>query len=95
MPKIATYGYSERVAYYIREFAAYLELPEEHCFLLGIRAFLHDIGKSKTPREIRNKRGGLLNEQEWAIMQKHPLGEAEIPPQVRHPFLVVLHHQKT
>lgn len=91
-----TYGHSERVAYYVREFAAYLELPEEHRRLLEYGAFLHDIGKLETPREILNKRGSL-NEQEWAIMQKHPAWGAEILRPVRflQPIIsMVLHHHE-
>jgi HD-GYP domain-containing protein (c-di-GMP phosphodiesterase class II) len=33
--------------------------------------FLHDIGKSKIPLEILRKRG-MLSEEEWAVMKKHP-----------------------
>jgi HD-GYP domain-containing protein (c-di-GMP phosphodiesterase class II) len=33
--------------------------------------FLHDIGKSKVPLEIIRKRG-KLNQEEWAIIKKHP-----------------------
>jgi len=91
-----TYGHSERVAYYIKEFAAYLELPEEFSRLLEYGAFLHDIGKLETPREILNKKGSL-NEKEWAVMQEHPEWGAEMLRPVR--FLqpvvsMVLHHHE-
>ncbi|RJX28274.1 MAG: diguanylate cyclase [Dethiobacter sp.] len=91
-----TYGHSERVAYYIREFAAYLELSEEFSRLLEYGAFLHDIGKLETPREILNKKGSL-SEKERATMQEHPEWGAEILSPVR--FLqpvvtMVLHHHE-
>jgi len=44
---------------------------------LGITALLHDIGKSKIPREILNKPAALDNE-EWELMKKHPLAGVEI-----------------
>lgn len=91
-----TYGHSERVAYYIREFAAYLGLTEEFSRLLEYGAFLHDIGKLETPREILNKKGPL-NEQEWAIMQEHPRLGAEIlrPIKFLQPIIsMILHHHE-
>ena len=33
--------------------------------------FLHDVGKSRVPLEILRKRG-KLNQDEWAVMKKHP-----------------------
>jgi HD-GYP domain-containing protein (c-di-GMP phosphodiesterase class II) len=44
---------------------------------LGITALLHDIGKSKVPREVLNKPASL-NEEEWGMMKKHPLMGVEI-----------------
>lgn len=41
-------------------------------FVLGTGALLHDLGKTKIPDEILNKRGTLTAE-EFAIVKKHPL----------------------
>jgi len=39
----------------------------------GVAALLHDIGKALIPQKILNK-NGPLNEVEWEIIKKHPLG---------------------
>jgi HD-GYP domain-containing protein (c-di-GMP phosphodiesterase class II) len=44
---------------------------------LGITALLHDIGKSKIPREVLTK-AGPLDEGEWGMMKKHPLLGVEV-----------------
>ncbi|MGE3177067.1 MAG: HD-GYP domain-containing protein [Vicinamibacterales bacterium] len=43
----------------------------------GLAALMHDIGKVRTPLEILNK-AGKLTEDEFAIMQQHPVDGAEI-----------------
>jgi HD-GYP domain-containing protein (c-di-GMP phosphodiesterase class II) len=44
---------------------------------LGVTAMLHDIGKSKIPKEVLNK-PGKLDDAEWNQMKKHPLAGVEI-----------------
>jgi HD-GYP domain-containing protein (c-di-GMP phosphodiesterase class II) len=44
---------------------------------LGITALLHDIGKSKIPREVLNKPSSF-DDGEWGIMKRHSLWGAEI-----------------
>jgi HD-GYP domain-containing protein (c-di-GMP phosphodiesterase class II) len=44
---------------------------------LGLTALLHDIGKSKIPKEILNK-PGPFNDGEWGLMKQHPLLGVEI-----------------
>jgi putative nucleotidyltransferase with HDIG domain len=44
---------------------------------LGLAALMHDIGKVRTPLEILNK-PEALTEDEFAIMQRHPVDGAEI-----------------
>jgi len=39
---------------------------------LGMGALLHDVGKISIPREVLNK-PGKLNDEEWDLMQRHPL----------------------
>jgi len=43
---------------------------------LGMTALLHDIGKSKIPREILNK-PSTFDEGEWGMMKRHPLWGVE------------------
>lgn len=43
----------------------------------GVAALLHDIGKVRTPPEILNK-PDQLNDEEFAIMRRHPVDGAEI-----------------
>jgi len=47
-----------------------LGLDEEKLFNLGFASFLHDIGKSRVPKELLQK-PGKLTEKEWEIMKKH------------------------
>jgi len=44
---------------------------------LGVAALLHDIGKVRIPNEILDKPGGLSDD-EWKIMQSHPLEGARL-----------------
>jgi len=48
-----------------------LGLSKPQLLDLGLAALLHDIGKSKLPLEILNKRGNL-DAQELALLQSHP-----------------------
>lgn len=63
----------------------------------GMGALLHDIGKAKIPLEVLNK-PGPLNEEEWAIMKKHPsfgfemLQDTPVPDRGKN--IVVQHHEK-
>jgi HD-GYP domain-containing protein (c-di-GMP phosphodiesterase class II) len=52
--------------------AAHSGFSEEQVVHIGIGALLHDVGMLLIPREIRQKRG-RLTEQEWIEIQKHPL----------------------
>ncbi len=44
---------------------------------LGITALLHDIGKSKIPKEIISK-PDKLNDDEWRLMKEHPMTGVEM-----------------
>lgn len=48
---------------------------------LGLGGLLHDIGKSRIPKEIINKSGRLTDE-EWALMRRHPEYSGEIVTQM-------------
>jgi len=62
----------------------------------GVAALLHDIGKALIPQEVLNKKGPL-NEVEWEIIKRHPLGglamllESEVPLFVKKAILE--HHE--
>lgn len=49
----------------------------EEMKLAGVGGLLHDIGKTKIPKEILNK-PGKLTEEEYKIVKKHPIYGAEI-----------------
>jgi len=58
-------------------FACTLGMSEAQILDLGIAAILHDIGKVFVPLEIVRK-PGPLTEDEWSIMQTHPIIGARI-----------------
>jgi putative nucleotidyltransferase with HDIG domain len=67
-----TYTHSANVLIFaLAVFESYQE-PEAAKVQLGLGALLHDIGKSKIPKVILNKRG-RLNTEEWEIVKTHPV----------------------
>lgn len=52
-------------------FGLHLELARDELVTLGTGALLHDIGKTRTPDVILNKRGPLTDE-EFTIIKRHP-----------------------
>jgi HD-GYP domain-containing protein (c-di-GMP phosphodiesterase class II) len=71
-------------------------LPENVLRELAISAVLHDLGKIAVPIEILRK-PGLLEEQEWRIMRRHPVRGADLlsrmPGSNRLPMIVSFEHQ--
>ncbi len=68
-----TYNHSLDVAVYalgLAKAAGYSR--NEDLVNLGRGALFHDLGKRHVPAEIITKKGGL-DDQEWAVMKKHPL----------------------
>jgi len=64
---------------------------------VGVGGLLHDIGKTRVPKEIINK-NGPLDESEWAIMKQHALFGYEILKDnpnvgVRAKLAVLQHHE--
>ena len=72
-----TNGHSERVAEYSREIArryGYDEDRQEEIYMMGL---LHDVGKIGVPDTVINK-PEKLNDEEYALIKKHPIKGAEI-----------------
>jgi HD-GYP domain-containing protein (c-di-GMP phosphodiesterase class II) len=72
-----TFNHSVNVSIYSLAMGKRLGFSKKILTELGITALLHDIGKSKIPREILNKPASL-NGEEWEMMKKHPLMGVEI-----------------
>ncbi len=72
-----TFNHSVNVSIYSLAIGKRLGFSKKALTELGITALLHDIGKSKIPREILNKPASL-DEEEWGMMKKHPLVGVEI-----------------
>ncbi len=87
-------------SYRVTEFALTLgramKLPEYQLSTIAKGALLHDIGKIGVPDDILLK-PGALNDEEWAIMKKHPVHGFELLKKIE--FLeeaskIVLHHHE-
>lgn len=72
--------------------------PKEDVYEIGVAGLLHDLGKSKIPKEILNKPGRLTDE-EFEIMKKHPVygyqilkEKGEVSEQIL--LGVLQHHEK-
>jgi HD-GYP domain-containing protein (c-di-GMP phosphodiesterase class II) len=72
-----TFNHSVNVSIYSIAIGRRLGLSKKALTELGITAMLHDLGKSKVPREIVNK-PDKLDDAEWNLMKKHPLMGVEI-----------------
>jgi len=74
-----TYTHSVNVYVYCVALAQKAGVAEtaDQLVVLGTGALLHDIGKSLIDRSIITK-NGPLNEEEWAIIKKHPVYGVEI-----------------
>jgi len=72
-----TRGHSERVAEISRTISRHLGQSEEVQQKLWIGALLHDVGKIGIEDRILRK-GGVLTNEEFAIMKTHPVVGAEI-----------------
>ena len=72
-----TFNHSVNVTIYSLAIGKRLGFSRKIMTELGITALLHDIGKSKIPREILNK-PGPLDEGEWGVMKRHPLLGVEV-----------------
>src|SRR5260221_9506509 len=87
-----------QVSIYMVVFARFLELQREELELLGLLGLLQDIGKTKLPPELLDRKGPL-NAVEKELVRKHVGYSAEIlratpgiHPEL--PTLVMLHHER-
>jgi putative nucleotidyltransferase with HDIG domain len=94
-----TYTHSVNVCTFAISLARQIGLTDKDSLVtLGTGALLHDVGKSKVPERILNKRTSL-NRSEFEIMKKHPVWGSEIlretdliPEESYYP--VLQHHER-
>lgn len=89
-------GHLDRVADHCVVIARKLGLDAQDIQTLRDAARLHDLGKIGIPDEVLQKKGSL-NDQEWALMRKHPeIGESIIKPirSLNHLCDIVRHHHE-
>ena len=67
-----TYNHCVNVTIYALALGRRLGFSRETLTELGLTALFHDAGKSRIPKEVLNK-PAALNDEEWALMKKHPL----------------------
>jgi putative nucleotidyltransferase with HDIG domain len=72
-----TFNHSVNVSIYSLAIGRRLGFSRMTLTELGVTGLLHDIGKSKIPREVLNK-PAPLDEGEWGVMKKHSLMGVEI-----------------
>ena len=66
-----TFVHSVNVTIFSVSIGKRLSLTKLQLYDLGMAALMHDVGKSRVPIEVLNKKGAL-NDEEWRIMQSHP-----------------------
>ena len=88
-----------RIAYLAEQLALRLGEPKEFARLLRDAAPMHDIGKIGIPDAVL-KKPGPLDDDEWAVMKKHPAIGAQILGQSRIPLFQIAsevalsHHER-
>jgi len=65
------YAHSVNVALISRVIGLWLKLPKEEIDTLTLAGLLHDIGKTKIPEDILNKKE-KLTDSEYTLIKKHP-----------------------
>src|SRR5262245_2322989 len=86
------------VSIYMITFGRFLQLPREQLDLLGMVGLLQDIGKTRVPEDVLNKKEPL-NKVELAVARSHVSHSVDIlketnglPPEL--PGLAALHHER-
>jgi len=72
-----TFAHSVNTSILAISLGTFLSLDKNQVAVLGIAGLLHDIGKVSLPLEIVNK-PGKLTEEEWEVIQRHPVEGALI-----------------
>ncbi|GAB6169476.1 diguanylate cyclase [Clostridium carnis] len=92
-----TYAHCERLVFFSRLLADKLNLKEEDKNILVYGAYMHDIGKINTDKEILIKKMPLTKE-EWEILKQHPQDGVDIISPVKSleniAPLILHHHEK-
>jgi HD-GYP domain-containing protein (c-di-GMP phosphodiesterase class II) len=70
-----TYHHMVNVCILSLALAGAIGLSHEQSIALGIGGLLHDVGKVKVPQEVL-QHDGLLNEEQWRLIQRHPVDGA-------------------
>jgi putative nucleotidyltransferase with HDIG domain len=65
-----TYTHSINVGLLCMSFALKIGMPSDEVHELGLGGMLHDVGKSRIPQEIINKKGALT-EEEFEVVKNH------------------------
>jgi hypothetical protein len=71
------HGHSRRVARHSWMIAKRMGLPRAEVARIRTAAAIHDVGKVRTPTAILHK-AGSLNEEEYAVIKRHPADGAEM-----------------
>jgi len=94
---VYTFGHCERVAQHAVATARLLGLDDEQETTVLLGAYLHDVGKLRTPLEILRKPGPLTDE-ERAVVEQHPLRGVEMLKDVEFPWdlasVIRWHHER-
>ncbi len=72
-----TFNHCVNVAIYSLAMGRRLGLSKKSLMELGMTGFLHDMGKSKIPKEILNKID-KLDDDEWRLIKEHPMTGVEM-----------------
>ena len=91
-----TQGHSARVAEESVNIARYLSLSETEIQRMWLAGYLHDIGKIGIKEAVLNK-PGKLNEEEWNLIQQHPVVAGRILgpiPELSDIIDIIVHHHE-
>ncbi|MCF7913302.1 MAG: HD domain-containing protein [Candidatus Cloacimonetes bacterium] len=92
-----TAGHARNVGKLAQSIAQRMGLPPEHCRMLKLAGYLHDIGKIDIPMELLMKKGDL-SEEDWAIIRDHPETGYKVLQDIDFPWplarVVLEHHER-
>lgn len=91
-----TQGHSARVAEESVNIARYLSLSDKAIQRMWLAGYLHDIGKIGIKEAVLNK-PGKLNEEEWNLIQQHPVVAGRILgpiPELSDIIDIIVHHHE-